>query len=137
MFLKLFILFTLIPVCELYFIIRVGTAIGAFNTILIILLTASVGAYLAKTQGFMVLSRIKESMQNGQVPSYDILQGLFILIGAFALLTPGFLTDLIGISMLIPQIRATYIRVLGSYLNKLAENKRKNPNFKIYKDINF
>ena len=121
MFLKLFFFFTLVPICELYFLIRIGGIIGAFNTVLIIILTASLGAYLARSQGFSVFGRIQEALSGGRVPGYDILQGLFIVVGAFALLTPGFLTDLIGLSMLLPPVRATYIKLLGRYIRRKIE----------------
>lgn len=134
MFFKLFLLFTLIPVCELYFIIRIGSVIGAFNTVLVILITASVGAYLAKQQGFYVLRRIQDSLSQGKVPGYDLLQGLFVLLGAFALLTPGFITDFIGLSMLIPQVRALYIMALGKYIKGRLVDGHKNGNVHIYRN---
>jgi len=122
MFFKLFIFFTVVPILELYFLIKIGGAIGAFNTIVIILLTATIGAWLARAQGFMVLRRIQESLGQGRVPGHDILQGLFVLVGAFALLTPGFLTDMIGLSMLIPSVRAIYIKLLGLYIKNRIDS---------------
>ena len=124
MFFKLFLLFTIVPVCELYFLIKIGSLIGAFNTIMIIIITAVVGAYLARSQGFQVINKIQQSLYEGRVPGYDIMQGLFILIGAFALLTPGFITDFIGFSMLIPSVRGIYIRILGYYLNTRIQNRK-------------
>ncbi len=109
MFWKLFLLFTLIPIVELYFLIKIGGIIGAVNTILIILMTASVGAYLAKSQGFAVLYRISEAIHSGKPPGKEILHGLFVLLGGLLLLTPGFLTDFLGLSMLLPPIRRWYV----------------------------
>ncbi|MDD2439010.1 MAG: membrane protein FxsA [Methanosarcinaceae archaeon] len=109
MFLKLFSLFLLIPLLELYLLLKVGEIIGSFNTVLIILITASFGAYLAKSQGFLVLRQIKTATAQGYMPGNELLHGFFVLIGGFALLTPGFLTDAAGFSMLIPQIREIYV----------------------------
>jgi UPF0716 protein FxsA len=118
MFFKLFLLFTIVPILELYFLIKIGGLIGAFNTVIVIVITATLGAYLARSQGFDVITKIQKSLSEGRIPGYDIMQGLFILIGAFTLLTPGFITDIIGFSMLVPPIRAIYIRSLGLYFNK-------------------
>lgn len=120
-FLKLFSIFLVIPIIELYLLLKLGGIIGAFNTILIILITASIGAYLAKTQGLQVFRQIQETMNQGRIPGNELLSGLFVLIGSFALLTPGFLSDAIGISMLIPQTRKIYVRLTKEILRKKIE----------------
>jgi len=122
MFLKLFSIFLIIPVIELYLIIKVGGIIGALNTVLIILITASLGAYLAKSQGFRVLREIQEATSRGYMPGNELLHGLFVLIGSFALLTPGFLSDIIGLSMLIPQIREIYVGIAKGIIRKKMQN---------------
>ena len=109
MFLKLFSIFLIVPLVELYLLIKIGEMIGALNTVIIILITASLGAYMAKSQGFHVLRQIQEATSQGRVPGNELLHGLFVLIGGFALITPGLLTDAIGFSMLIPQIREIYV----------------------------
>ena len=119
MFFKLFLLFTVIPIAELYLLIKIGGMIGAFNTVLIIFVTAIVGAYLAKSQGFMVIRKIQQAMHEGRLPARELLHGLFVLLGGFTLLTPGFITDFIGLSMLVPAIRERYIR----YTEQLIRNK--------------
>ncbi|MDH5203529.1 MAG: membrane protein FxsA [Nitrospirota bacterium] len=111
MFSKLFILFTIIPIAELYLLIKIGGMIGAFNTVLIILFTAVIGAYLAKTQGFVVVRKINQALNEGRIPAQELLDGLFVLLGGFTLLTPGFLTDFIGLSMLFPLTRILYIKL--------------------------
>ena len=121
MFLKLFLLFTIIPIAELYLLIKIGGIIGAFNTILVILLTATVGAYLAKSQGLIVFTRIQDAMAEGRPPGDELLHGLFILIGGFTLLTPGFLTDLLGLSMLAPPIREIYIQIAKRIIRNKIE----------------
>lgn len=119
MFFKLFLVFTIIPIVELYLLIKIGGMIGALNTVLIILLTATVGAYLAKSQGFIVIQKIQQALQAGRLPGHELLHGLFVLIGGFLLLTPGFLTDIIGVSMLLPISRVIYLRIA----ERLIRNK--------------
>ncbi|MBD3415328.1 MAG: membrane protein FxsA [Candidatus Aminicenantes bacterium] len=119
MFFRLLLLFTLIPLIELYILIKVGGMIGAFNTILIIVITGILGAYLARSQGFKVIQKINLAMEQGRTPAQELLEGLFILIGGFTLLTPGFVTDLMGLSMLLPLTRAFYIKIAA----QLIQNK--------------
>jgi UPF0716 protein FxsA len=120
MFYRLFLLFTIIPVIELYVIIKIGGMIGALNTILIILTTAVIGAYLAKQQGLMVIGNIRQAVQESRVPGRELLHGLIVLLGGLMLLTPGFITDILGISALIPPIRDLYINLVRKLiLNKI------------------
>lgn len=122
MFFKLFSIFLVIPIIELYLLIKIGGVIGALNTVLIILITASMGAYLAKNQGFRVFREIQEAMSRGYMPGNELLHGLFVLIGSFALLTPGFLSDIIGFSMLMPQVREIYVRVAKEVIRKRIQS---------------
>lgn len=122
MFLQLFSLFLIIPLVELYLLLKIGGVIGAFNTVLVIFITATLGAYLAKSQGFLVLRKIQEATNQGYMPGNELLHGLFVLIGGFALLTPGFLTDAIGLSMLVPQIREIYVGLAKETLRRKIEN---------------
>lgn len=115
MFLKLFLAFTLVPVVELYLLIKVGSMIGAFETIAIIILTGILGAALARAQGLQILLDLREHLQHGKNPSRKIIEGLLVLIGAVALLTPGFLTDLLGFSLVLPFTRARYAAYLENY----------------------
>jgi len=92
-------------------LIKIGGIIGALNTVLIILITASLGAYMAKSQGFRLLRQILEATSQGRVPGNELLHGFFILVGGFALITPGILTGIIGFSMLIPQTREIYVGI--------------------------
>jgi len=124
MFFKLFLLFTLIPIAELYLLIKIGGVIGAFNTVLIILVTAIVGAYLTKSQGFIVINRIQLALKEGRMPGSELLHGLCVLLGGFTLLTPGFITDFFGLSMLLPPIRDIYVRIAERLImNKIHKAK--------------
>lgn len=119
---KLFSFFLIIPLVELYLLIKIGGILGAFNTILIILITASLGAYMAKSQGFQVFRQIQEATSNGRMPGNELLHGFFVLAGGFALITPGLLTDAIGFSMLIPQTREIYVRLAKELIRKKLES---------------
>ena len=112
----------IIPLIELYLLIKIGGMIGALNTVLIILTTASLGAYLAKSQGLRVLREIQEATSMGYMPGNELLHGFFVLVGSFALITPGFLTDIIGLSMLIPQIRGIYVEMAKGVIRKKIQN---------------
>lgn len=105
MFLKLFLAFTLIPALEIYILITVGSLIGAFNTLLLIILTGVAGAYLAKLEGMRTLLKIQANLQQGVMPAEELIDALIILAAGLALLTPGFLTDITGLLLLVPQAR--------------------------------
>ena len=97
--------FTLIPVIELVLLIKIGARIGAINTVSIVLLTGIGGAYLARSQGLRVLMQMRREIQSGILPADSLIDGVMILAGGILLLTPGFLTDIVGFSVLIPFTR--------------------------------
>lgn len=124
-FTKLLILFIIIPGVELYILIEVGKKIGSLPTIGIIVLTGILGAYLVKRQGFMILKKIQNDLNEGIMPGDSLIQGAIILIGGILLLTPGFITDIIGFVFLIPVSRL----VVKKYLLKWLKGKIKEGNF--------
>ena len=124
-FTKLLILFVIVPVTELYILIEVGKKIGSLTTIGIIILTGIIGAYLVKGQGFMILKKIQSDLNEGIIPGDSLIQGAIILAGGIFLLTPGFVTDIIGFIFLIPASR----RIVKKYLLKWLKGKIKEGNF--------
>ena len=102
----LIILFTVLPALELAVLIKVGTIIGVGYTILLLILTGAIGASLARMQGLGVLYRVQEDLSKGLLPSHELINGLMILTGGILLLTPGFITDILGFSLLIPWTRS-------------------------------
>ncbi len=124
-FTKLLILFVIVPVTELYILIEVGKKIGSLTTIGIIILTGIIGAYLVKGQGFMILKKIQNDLNEGIMPGDSLIQGAIILTGGIFLLTPGFVTDIIGFIFLIPVSRG----VVKKYLLKWLKGKIKEGNF--------
>ena len=101
----LILLFTVVPVVELALLIKIGQHIGVGYTLTIVILTGIAGAYLARSQGFRTLRRIQEDINEGLMPADKIFDGVMILCGGILLLTPGFVTDLIGFMALVPFTR--------------------------------
>ena len=124
MFLKLFLAFTLIPMIELYLLIKLGAEIGAFNTLLLVILTGATGAYLARLQGLQVMFRVQTRLQQGEMPAEDMLDALIIFIAGIVLLTPGLLTDLAGLLLLLPSIRFRFKVWLRQKLDLWTQNRK-------------
>lgn len=127
MFGKLFLLFALVPVAEIYVLVSVSGVIGVFPTIALVLLTALAGAHLARLQGMSVMLRIRENLDQGFMPAEELLDALLIFLAGMALLTPGFLTDLCGLLILLPATRNIFKR----WLRKKFDEWRQNPNVHI------
>jgi len=108
MFIKLVLAFILIPLIELTILIKLGGAIGVFNTIGIVILTAVIGAYLARMEGARTLLHIRTNMDRGIMPTDDLIDALIIFASGAVLLTPGFLTDLCGLLLLFPPSRHAF-----------------------------
>lgn len=108
----LILLFTIIPVLELYFLIKIGSYIGAFNTIAIVIITGVAGAVLAKREGLKILRQIQDEMNQLKMPADTLLDGFFVLVGGVMLLTPGFLTDVTGFLLVIPFTRYFFRQLL-------------------------
>ena len=106
----LFVVFLIVPVIELALIIEVGQVIGAWNTIAALLIVSFAGAWLVKREGMGVARRFREQMALGAVPGRELADGLLILFAGALLLTPGFVTDLLALLLLLPPVRAV-IRV--------------------------
>jgi UPF0716 protein FxsA len=102
----LVLLFLVVPLAELYVIIQVGQAIGALNTIAVLILISAAGAWLVKREGINVLRRFQRAVEAGSVPGKEIADGVMILFAGALLLSPGFLTDVFGIALLLPPVRA-------------------------------
>lgn len=105
MFKLLFLLFLIVPVVEIYLLIEVGSRIGAASTVLLIILTAMLGAFLLRIQGITTLARVQQSLDQGELPATELIGGLMLLLAGALLLTPGFFTDAVGFICLIPDIR--------------------------------
>jgi UPF0716 protein FxsA len=105
-------LFIVVPIAELYVIIQVGQAIGALPTIAILFADSIIGSMLLRSQGRAAWRRFNEAMGAGRVPAREVLDGALVIFGGAFLITPGFITDVIGVFLLLPPTRAVIRRVL-------------------------
>ena len=103
-----------IPLIEIYLFIKVGSQIGALNTILLILFTAIVGIWYARYEGFNTLRSAIGQLINNEIPLFEIVSGAALVIGAFLLLLPGFLTDAVGLLLIFPITRKMIFKKVSS-----------------------
>tara|TARA_Y100001970_G_C14100257_1_gene785077 strand:- start:820 stop:1245 length:426 start_codon:yes stop_codon:yes gene_type:complete len=115
----------LFPILEIYLFIKIGSQIGAFNTVLLIFITAIIGVYYAKYEGLNTVRSAFLQMFKNQVPAYEIISGAAIAFAAILLIIPGFATDFLGFLLIFPITRKL---IFGNISNKIKrkENERKN-----------
>jgi len=101
----LLLLFLCVPILEIYLLIQVGSQVGAFYTVVLVVGTAVLGAALIRSQGLQTLEKIKSSSSRGELPAVPLIEGLLLLIAGALLLTPGFFTDALGFLVVIPILR--------------------------------
>ncbi len=121
---KLFLAFVLVPIFDLYLLVKIGGEIGTLNTVMLVLLTAFVGAALARSQGMAAMQKVRENMDQGIMPAEEILDAVIIFAAGLTLLTPGFITDTLGLLLLFPPTRGYFKR----WLRIKMANWKKNPN---------
>ena len=114
MFPVLTLIFLVVPVVEIFLLIQVGSVIGAWWTIGLVVLTAVIGVRLLKIQGISTLARAQEKMQSGDMPAQEMMEGIGLIVAGAFLLTPGFFTDGVGFCLLIPPIRAWLVEKVVS-----------------------
>jgi len=120
------LLIIIIPLVEIYLFIKIGSQIGAFNTISLILITALLGVWYARYEGFNTLkSGISQLMKN-EIPIYEILSGAALAFAALLLILPGFATDLIGLLLIIPITRKLFFKNIQKNYKK---SKKFNKNY--------
>lgn len=131
---KLFLMFSAIPLVELYVLLKVGSLVGPLATIVLVVATAILGAFLAKWQGLSTFFRIQEQLAAGVVPGDDIIEGILILLASLVLLTPGLVTDTVGFLLLLPFTRAKareYVkRMIGRRYTRAQKQKET-----VYKEV--
>ena len=110
-----------IPLIEIYLFIKIGSQIGAFNTVLLILTTAIAGVAYARYEGFNTLKSGMSQLIKNEIPIYEIISGATLAFAAFLLIFPGFATDILGILLVIPITRKL---ILGIFINKKKYEKK-------------
>ena len=121
----IFPIFVVVTLAEIYVLVSVGDAIGAWSTILLVIITALIGSTLLKQQGWSIMAKAQQSIAEGRTPALEMLEGVVILVSGVLLLTPGFITDGLGLLGLMPWSRSYFI---NHFLEKNAErvfSKRK------------
>lgn len=118
MFRILFLSFLIVPLIEIYVLIKVGQVIGAWQTIVLMIAAGVAGAYLAKRQGYVTWQRFQTELSMGRMPGDSLLDGAFVLIGGVLLLTPGFVSDILGFILLLPVTRESLKRLIKHKLEK-------------------
>ena len=126
-FFRLLLLFTAVPLLELALLLWIGRHLGVAATILLVLGTGVLGAWLARSEGLRALYRVREEMAGGRLPAEALLDGLLILVAGAVLLTPGLLTDLAGFALLLPAGRRVVRRALAERLRRALERRTADP----------
>ena len=116
LFRSLALLLVVIPLLELYILIKVGDLIGVMPTIAICILTAVAGAALMRYQGLRTITNLQAKLAQGEFPAQDLLEGVILLLGGVLLLTPGFFTDALGFICLVPKFRSVIARGFGKLI---------------------
>ena len=118
-----FLIFIILPALEIFFMIEIGSKIGALSTLALIFLTAILGVFFARVQGIQTLKSGLVNLYQNKVPIYELISGASIAFAAVLLIIPGFLTDLIGFILLIPFTRRVLIKII--FKNRTTVDKHK------------
>ncbi len=125
-----------IPILEIYLFIKIGSQIGAFNTILLIFITAIVGVAYARLEGFNTLRSGISGLMKNQIPIYEMISGATLAFAAILLILPGFTTDILGILLVFPFTRKLFIKYFSkNYYKKKFNDREKNFIDGEYKDM--
>ncbi len=122
MLLKLFLLFTLFPILEILILMQISALLGSLTAIILVVGTGFAGASLAKIQGFQTVQRIRENMKQGIMPGDEVFDAFLIFVAGVLLITPGLISDVCGIILLMPNTRARVKRYLVNAIDKRIKN---------------
>lgn len=115
---KLLLVFTIVPLVELALLIKLAQVTDIRTTIAIVLVTGLAGAYLARTEGTLILYKIKQELNEGRIPGTELINGLCVIVGSALLITPGIISDIVGITLALPTTRRFY----GKIIKKIFAN---------------
>ncbi|WP_276197521.1 FxsA family protein [Ferrimonas senticii] len=118
----LFLLFAVMPIVEIYLLMTVGSVLGALNTVAIVLLTAALGASLVRSQGLSTLMNVQRRLNQGELPGIEIMEGVLLAVAGVLLVTPGFVTDFIGLLLLTPFTRRWFAKAMLARVQVKAAN---------------
>lgn len=123
MFRILFLLFIIIPIIEITVLMQVGEWLGAWPTVGIVIISAWLGATYVRQQGLQTLNTLQEKMAQGEMPSEEIVSGLLLIIAGVLLVTPGFVTDILGLALLLPSFRKLLLKSVQVQLAQKASHQ--------------
>ena len=123
---SILLIIILVPIVEIFFLIKIGSQIGAFNTILLIFVTAIIGVYYAKYEGLNTIRSGFMQIVKNQTPAYEIISGAAIAFAAILLILPGFATDFLGFLLIFPLTRKL---IFGNLSNKFKKQETKKNNY--------
>ncbi|RDV24903.1 FxsA family protein [Alteromonas aestuariivivens] len=113
----LFLLFALLPILEIAVLVHVGGIIGGWNTIALVLFTAFIGAFFVRQEGLSTLQSAQRKMQRNEIPGGEMLEGLMLVIAGVLLVTPGFITDILGLCLVLPPSRKWIARHAARHMS--------------------
>ncbi len=132
MFPVLFLLLLVLPIAELYVIVQVGQQIGILPTIVLLIGVSVVGAWLLKREGLATWRRFQATMRRGQVPAKEATDGALILLGGALLMTPGFISDIVGLMLVLPPTRALVKNAFRRFIGGMVLKRAGAPGFAAY-----
>jgi UPF0716 protein FxsA len=121
---RLFFLFAIVPIVELYILIKIGNVLGALNTVLLLIVTALLGAFLVRLEGIRTFTRMTSNLAQGIIPGEEIVDGLLIFAAGVLLITPGVFTDVLALFLLIPFSRTPIKRWLRRRFDRMVASGR-------------
>ncbi|MCW8996807.1 MAG: FxsA family protein, partial [Psychromonas sp.] len=121
MFARLFLIFTSVSLLEIFVLVKVGSFLGAWPTVLLVIITALIGSALVRSQGLQLLQQLQQRLAQGEMPGLQLIEGIMLLVTGVLLVTPGFVTDLCGLLLLQPKIRVRIAKLV-------LANVKLNPN---------
>jgi len=124
MWFRLLLAFTLVPLAELWLLLRIGAALGGVQTLAIVVITGVIGASLARREGARAWSAVQTQLSAGLLPGRELLEALLVLVAGIVLVTPGVLTDAAGLALLVRPIRSAVVRRLERRYAKRIEARR-------------
>ena len=112
MFARLFIVFTAVSLLEIFVLVKVGSFLGAWPTVALVVVTALIGSALVRSQGLQLVQQLQQRLAKGEMPGQQLIEGIMLIITGVLLVTPGFVTDLCGLLLLQPSIRGAIAKTI-------------------------
>lgn len=120
MFLILFLLFTALPIAEIYLLVKSGDLIGVWNTVGLVILSGLIGSWCVRAQAFGLVRKVNHVIANGQVPGDELIAAACVVVGGILMIAPGFITDIMGILLVVPPTRFVVVKILKVYFSRMV-----------------